>query len=133
MFGYDDVKTVSVVISDPTSDATYPILRVPTRMTKIEVLRAWAEVDTTITLGSGTGIALTLLVYGSEGTGLEGTVSSILGGTTITWTAETPKTFSLSDGTMDADEYLRVKYDESGTVAPLNITIGIDYVSGVGA
>ena len=133
MFGYDRVHTSVIVISDPTSDALYPILRAPSRSTKIEIIAAWAEIDTTITLGNGTGIALSLLDYGSAGTGLAGTVAAALGGTTITWTAEVPKTFTISEGTMDEGDYLKVKYNETGTVAPLNITVGIEYVIGVGA
>lgn len=133
MFGYDNVHVVTVTISDPTADNYYKILRVPSRNTKVEILEAWAETDTTITLGNGTGIALTLLDYGTAGTAVGGTVSSALGGTTVTWTACTPKTFTISEGTMDATDYLCVHYDETGTVAPLNVTIGVAYAVGVGA
>jgi len=133
MFGYDNVHTVVVAISDPTADNYYKLLRVPSRVTKIEVLEAWAESDVTVTLGEGTGIALTLLDYGTAGTAVSGTVSSALGGTTITWTANTPKEFTISEGTMDANDYLVLKYDETGTVAPLNLIVGVNYVLGVGA
>ena len=133
MFGYDNVHTVVVAISDPTADNYYKLLRVPSRVTKIEVLEAWAESDVTVTLGEGTGIALTLLDYGTAGTAVSGTVSSALGGTTITWTANTPKEFTISEGTMDASDYLVLKYDETGTVAPLNLIVGVNYVLGVGA
>ena len=132
-FGRDIQHTVTVVISDPTADSTPPIWRVPSEITKIEILEAWANSDTLVTLGSGTGIALTLLNYGTAGSAATGTLTSALGGTTITWTANTPKTFTVSDGTMAAGEYLMLKYDETGTVAPLNITVGFTWVSGVGA
>jgi len=133
MIAYDNVHSVTMAISDPTADNYYRLLRVPSRMTKIEILEAWAESDVTVTLGSGTGVALTLLDYGTAGTAAEGTVSSALGGTAITWTAATPKNFTISEGTMDAGDWLVLKYDETGTVAPLNITVQIDYVCGVGA
>lgn len=133
VLGYNNVRTVTVTISDPTSDATYPILRVPARTTKIEVLQAWAESDVTITGVGGTGFALTLLDYGTAGTAEAGTVGTTLGGTTSSWTAEVPRTFTIDDGTMDANDYLRVSYDETGTVAPLNITVSVMYVDGVGA
>ena len=132
-FGRDIQHTVSVVLSDPTADSTPPIWRVPSEITKIEILEGWASSATLVTLGEGTGIALTLLDYGTAGTAVEGTVTSALGGTTITWTANTPKEFTISEGTLDANDYLMVKYDETGTVAPLNITIGFTWVSGVGA
>lgn len=133
MFSYDNVHTVTVVISDPGADSTPMIFRVPARYDKIEILRAWAQSDTTVTLGNGTGIALTLLDYGVAGTANSGTISAILGGTTVTWTANQPKSFTISDGTLEGDHYLALKYDESGTIAPKNITVSFDYVSGVGA
>jgi len=108
-------------------------MKVPNRNTKIEILEAWAVSDTGVTLGNGTGIALTLLDYGTAGAGNIGTVSSVLGGTTVTWTATTPKAFTLSDGTLGAGKWLYVKYDETGTVAPLNLDIEIHWVVGVGA
>ena len=132
-FAYDSVHVSHVTISDPTGDNYYPVMKVPNRNTKIEILEAWAVSDTGITLGNGTGIALTLLDYGTAGAGNIGTVSSVLGGTTVTWTATTPKAFTLSDGTLGAGKWLYVKYDETGTVAPLNLDIEIHWVVGVGA
>ena len=135
MIGYLNPKTVTVVISDPGADNYYKIMRVPSRMDKIEIISAWAESDTTVTLGNGTGIALTLYNYGTAGTAVQtaGTLTSALGGTAVTWTAANPKSFTVSEGTMTASQYLVLKYDETGTVAPLNITVGIEYVDGVGA
>ncbi len=135
MFGYDNVKVATVIISDPGADNYFKLLRVPARTAKIEILEAWAESDTTITLGNGTGIALTLYNYGTTGTSVvtNGTLSSTLGGTTVTWTAITPKNFTISEGTMTAGQYLVVKYDETGTIAPKNITVSVAYVEGVGA
>jgi len=34
---------------------------------------------------------------------------------------------------MDGGDYLCLGYNEAGDVAPLNITVGFSYVSGVGA
>lgn len=135
MFGYDNVHSVTVTIADPTTDNYYKILKVPSRVSKIEILEAWAESDTTVTLGNGTGIALTLYNYGTAGTAVQtaGTLTSALGGTTVTWTAATPKSFTVSEGTLTAGQYVCLKYDETGTIAPLNITVGINYVEGVGA
>ena len=133
MFGYNNPKCVTVTLSDPTKDNTYHILRVPSRTDKIEILEAWAVSDTTVTLGDGTGVALRLYDYGTAGSSASGTVSASLGGTTVTWTAGTPKAFTISEGTMEDSHYLVVGYDETGTIAPLNITVGVIYVDGVGA
>lgn len=133
MFGYDNVKTVTICIADPTKDNTYKVMRVPSRNTKAEILAAWAEIDTTVTQGAGTGVALVLSDYGAAGTAEAGTVASTLGGTAVTWTANVPKTFTISEGTMDGGDWLVLKYDEEGTIAPLNITVGVEWVNGVGA
>ena len=133
MFGYNDVKTLTAVIADPQADTTYPLWKISDRISKIEILEAWACIDTTITKGDGTGIALTLLDYGTGGTANGGTVSSILGGTTVTWTIDIPQDFTISEGTFTGGHYLTLKYDETGTIAPLNITVSVNYVQGVGA
>lgn len=129
-FGYSDVKSMVVVIADPQADTIYPLWKVSSRLAHVEILEAWACTDTTITLGDGTGIALTILDYGSAGTANVGTVSAVLGGTTITWTTDVPKEFTISEGTFTGGHYLALKYDETGTIAPLNITFGINYVEG---
>ena len=133
MFGRDVQQTVTVVISDPTADSTMPIWRVPSELTKVEILEAWAVCDTTTTLGNGTGIALRMYDYGAGGTSVAGTVTASLGGTTVTWTKQVPKDFTISDGTLDGGDYLVLGYDETGTVAPLNVLVSFTWVSGVGA
>ena len=131
MFGFYNVKSVLAVISDPTADSTPCIWYVPSRCNEVTFLEAWAECDTTVTLGAGTGIALTLLDFGTAGTANLGTLTSVLGGTAVTWSKNTPKAFTLvSAPQMSGGRYLKVKYDETGTIAPLNITIGWNWVNG---
>jgi hypothetical protein len=133
MFGYDNVHSVTVCFADPGADNTIHLWKVPSYLTKIEIIDAWVCFDTTITQGSGTGVALTLSDYGSTGTAEAGTVVATVGGTATTWTKNVPVALTVAEGTMDASDYLVCKYDETGTVAPLNITLGFTYVSGVGA
>jgi hypothetical protein len=133
MFGYDDVRSESVAISDPGADGTYVIWRAPVRATKIEILRASAVSDTSIA-GVGTAITLTLLDRGTAGTATATAVASALGATgTGDWTAGTPRAFTISEGTLDGGDYLCVGYLESGTIAPKNITVMFEWVNGVGA
>ena len=133
MFGYDAVRSQVVVLSDPTADGTFNIWRAPSRATKVEILSAYAISDTAIS-GVGTVITLRLLDMGSEGTALGGTVSATLGAAgTGDWSAKVPRAFTISEGTLDGGDWLAVDYEETGTVAPLNITIQVDWVSGVGA
>jgi len=116
MFGYDFVTPVTVAISDPQADGTLVVFKVPSRWDKAELLSAWAVTDTTITKGSGTGIALRILDYGSTGTAVSGTMSASLGGTAVTWTTDVPKDFTISEGTIDGGDYVVITYDETGTV-----------------
>lgn len=133
MFGYDAVRSQVVVLSDPGADGTLNIWQVPSRATKIEILDAWAQLDTAIS-GAGTVVQLTLVDRGAAGTATAGTVSSALGAAgTGDWSANVPRSFTISEGTLDGGDYLAVIYDETGTVAPKNITIGFSWVSGVGA
>ena len=130
MFGYNNVKVESFVLSDPGGDLTIPIWRAPSACAHIEILDAWAVTDTTVTLGNGTGVALTLLDYGTAGAANVGTVTSILGGTTITWTASTLKAFTISEGTFTGGNYLALKYDETGAVAVKNLIVCFSWREG---
>ena len=61
-------------------------------------------------------------------------VASALGATgTGDWTANVPRDFTISEGTLDGGDYLCVGYIESGTIAPKNITVNFEWVNGVGA
>jgi len=133
MFGYDAVRTVSVVIKDPAGDKTFPVWRVPSRVTKAEILEAWASCSTEVLLGSGSGVILQLLDYGTAGATNVGTVAGTLGGTAVTWTAGTPKEFTISEGTLDANDYLVLSYDEEGTVDPGYLTVSFSWAAGVAA
>ena len=133
MFGYDAVRTDTFVIADLGANGTIPIWRVPSRATKVEILSAWAVSDTAIE-GVGTAITLTLLDRGATGTASATSVASALGAAgTGDWTAGTPRAFTIAEGTLDGGDYLCVGYVEAGTIAPKNITVGIEWVSGVGA
>lgn len=133
MFSYDNVNAVTVVVSDPGADGTFPIWRVPSRCTKIEILEAWACLDTAMS-GSGTQVALNLVDRGSSGTEVATAVSNTVGtATTGDWTAATPRLFAITEGTMHGGDYLCLGYEETGTVAPKNITVGFTWVNGIGA
>ena len=133
-FSYDSVMTQVVNIADPGADATMPIWKVPSRTSKAEILSAFAVCDTTISLGVGTAFTLRLYDLGTAGTAISGTVSAALGAAgTGDWTANVPRAFTISEGTIEASHYLGVVYDETGTVAPKNIRIWWEYVNGIGA
>lgn len=134
MFGFDAVRTDTFYVADPQADGTLMLWKAPSRATKIEILEAWAALDTTISSGVGTAVTLRLYDYGAAGTAVGGTITAVLGAAgTGDWTANVPRDFTVSDGTMDGGDYLAVVYEEVGTVAPKNIVIGIAWINGVGA
>ena len=136
MFAYDAKFTVSWQFSDPTADASFLVWRVPTGVAKIEILEAWVATDTALSAGTANGHPVSLLNGGTAGTAtatLAGAVGTALSGTYSAWVANTPREFTISEGTMTEGQYLVVKFDESGTVAPLNLYGQITYIQGVGA
>lgn len=133
-FGYYNTREQTIALSDLTADGTVPIFKVPARNAKIEILEATATLDTTISAGVGTTVVLQLVDMGGAGTTLAGTVASALGAAgTGDWTKNVPRAFTVSDGTLDAGDWLAVHYDETGAVAPLNMIVTFVWVDGVGA
>uniref|UniRef100_A0A6H1ZDE3 Uncharacterized protein n=1 Tax=viral metagenome TaxID=1070528 RepID=A0A6H1ZDE3_9ZZZZ len=137
MFGYDVQHAVSVVVSDPGADVSLPIWQVPAGVTKIEILEASILTDTTLAAGTANGMEVTLLDGGAAGAGTSVLTNALggtaAGGTFPAWTAVTPQAWTVSEGTLDAGDWVVLKYDESGTVAMKNIVVWFSYVQGVGA
>lgn len=137
-FGRDIIYSVSVAIPDPTEDeAQIPLWRVPAELTKVEVLEAWVCTNTVLAAGTANGVEVSLLDGGSDATGTAIVGAAIggtgVGGTFPAWGAGTPQSFTISEGTLDAGDYLVLKYEESGTAAGLHWIVSFNYVSGVGA
>jgi len=137
MFGRDVQYTVSVAVADFQGDKSMPIWRVPAEMTKIEILEAWCCTDTTKAASTANGCEVALLDGGSAGSGTA-LLTNTLGGTDAegtypAWTAVTPQSWTMAEGTLDAGDYVVFKYAETGTDAPKNFVVSFVYVSGVGA
>ncbi|MBN1967532.1 MAG: hypothetical protein JW910_22950 [Anaerolineae bacterium] len=79
---------------------------------------------------SGTSFALSLLNYGTAGTAVEGTVASGIGGTADAWEAGVPKEFTISDGKLEAGEWLVLYKDEENSSDPTRCSVIIEYVMG---
>ena len=113
---------------DATADESWLVWRAPAAL---EIKRAYA-VTTATTAPSGTDyFSVQLQSGGTDGTG-SAAASAAMGGTGG-WTADTPVAATMSEGTLAAREWLKVVYDEAGTVAPGDVTVTIDYVLGTGA
>lgn len=136
MLSYLNPQTVSFSLSDPGADVSLPVWQVPAQVTKIEILEASVLTADGLAAGTVNGMSVQLLDGGAAGAGT-GAITDIIGavaaGTHPAWTAVTPQAFSISEGTLDAGDWVVVKYDETGTVAESNIVIWFTYVSGIGA
>jgi hypothetical protein len=80
--------------------------------------------------GAGTGFALSLLNYGAAGTAVAGTVANAIGGTGDPWAAGVPKAFTISDGVLDAGEWLVLKKTETNSSDPTRCSVVIEYLVG---
>lgn len=130
-----DLKTLVIALPDTASDwqgddKVANIFKAPSAALggAIKIVRAYA-VNQAAT-GAGTGFSLTLLNYGTAGTAVAGTVSSELGGTGDPWAAGTPKAFTISDGDLDADEWLVLRKDETNSSDPSRCMVVIQYLHG---
>lgn len=124
-------EVTSVVIYDPGADKNILMLRVPANETwTIEA--AYAAAATTLAAGTVDTFAISLLNGGTVGTGTTA-ISDAVGGT-AGWVAQTPKAITITEGSGDltAGQYLVVKYDEAGSVAPVGISVIVEFVRGRG-
>lgn len=124
----ENVIQFSVCIADPTTDKIYPVFKVPAGVGQVTVLSAIAATDTALVEGDSNVVALTLQDGGSAGTGttaVSAELSNKATGSNGAWAGGTGayKTFSISSNLLDEGDVLTVKYDETGTVAPLNIVV----------
>lgn len=133
MFG-DQKKSYSVFLSyDPGADDDMPVWRAPQRVTITGA--TWVNTNT-LAASSANYFTLALLNGGSSGTATDsiaGTVGgTAAGGTAPGWTALTPTDFTISDGAVEANEVVVLRYDETGTGTFTSGLLQIDYVDGVG-
>lgn len=132
-FGFGDVQVASQTFADPAADTTWPFFRVSDRHVQVEILRAWVSSDTALSAGTSNGRELNLVNMGTAGTAttvISTVAGSATGGTYAAWTANTPVTLTVSAGTLLKNQYLGLQYNETGTDAPKNMTVHVEYVVG---
>lgn len=123
---------LTVTITDPGQDARIPLWKVPAdHMHTVEA--AYATADRATAAHADNHFELTLQNGGSDQSGTDA-ISDAIGGVGG-WAANTAKNFAITSGSggIEAGDWLMLKYDESGTVAPGIITVSIEYVDGVGS
>ena len=137
MFGYNNPMVVVFPFSDPTEDETFPAFRVPSWITKMELKEAWVSTNTALSAGPTNGVAISLIDGGTDASGTAIMCAALggtgVGGTFPAWAVATPQNFTVTEGTLDANDYIMVKYDESGTAAGLTWTIQLTLLQGIAA
>lgn len=124
----ENLVQFSVTIADPTADKVYPVFKVPAGVGQMQVVSCIAATDTALAEGDTNVVALTLQDGGADGTGttaVSGEVSNKATGSNGAWAAGTGahKTFTINERLLDEGDVLTLKYDETGTVAPLNVRV----------
>ena len=129
MFGAYDTKSVVVSIDyDPAADEVHPIWRAPAAC---EVVAAYATVVNDVNASTANYFSVALRNGGAAGTATTALAAAV--GGTPGWTGLTPKTYTVSEGTLAAGDVVTAAYNEEGTGTFVQLVIQLDYVMGVGA
>lgn len=92
------------------------------------ILRAVAIADATFDADGSNHFTVSIIDGGADGTGTTSMGSA--GGASVDWTADTEKELTLTSDSVDGDDWIHIQYAETGTVAPGNITVCIEWTHG---
>lgn len=123
--GYN-TQITTVTFPDQAGDDIMPGFRAPA--VGATILRAVAIADTTFDADGSNHYTVSLIDGGATGIGTD--VMGSAGGASVDWTADTEKELVLTQDAVDGDDWVHVQYDETGTVAPGNITVCIEWTAG---
>jgi len=123
--------SVAVNITDPGADVRVPLLRVPTGEV-YTVEDAYIVPDTAMSASTANYYQTAL-----ENANASGTAQTLISGTaggTAGWAVNSPKQMAITEGLGDlsAGQYLNLKYDEEGTIAPGRFTVMLEVTRGHG-
>lgn len=126
MFGANNTKSVVVALNyDPAADDDIPLWVAPTAG---EIVTASAVVANTVAGSTANYFDLALYNGGSAGTATTA-VGGTIGGT-AGWTGLTPKTFTVSNGTIAAGDVIYARYNEEGTGTFTVMNVQLNWVEG---
>lgn len=126
MFG--DYAKNSVVVTldyDPAADDDMTIWRAPQ---DVVITGAYAWIQNTLAASTANYFDLALYNGGTAGTAL-GALAGTIGGT-AGWTAQTAKSFTITNGTVTAGQFVTLRYNEEGTGTFTALGVQIDFVRG---
>jgi hypothetical protein len=126
MFG--GMRTNSIVVAldyDPAADDDLTLWRAPQA---VVITGAYATVQNDVAASTANYFNLALYNAGTSGTALTALAGTI--GGTPGWTGQVAKTFTVSNGTVGAGEFVTLRYDETGTGTFTAMVVQLDYISG---
>lgn len=118
---------------DPAGDATQIVWRAPEDGSVRTIKAAHGVAGATLAAGTVNGHVIQLLNMGTAGTAVAGTIAEIgaaVGGTFPGWAVGVPVAATIVDGEVAAGEFVAMKHDETGTVAPVNLGVVFESVKG---
>lgn len=121
----------SVVISlnyDPGADEDIPLWIAPAAC---EITAANATVVNDVNASTANYFDVALYNGGTAGTATTALAGTI--GGTAGWSAQVPKAFTVSEGTLAAGQVVWARYNEEGTGTFTHMAIQLDYLLGIGA
>lgn len=123
--GYD-VQVTSFMFADQTADRLFGVLKAPAVGATIKA--AYLLPTASFNADANNHYTVTIMDGGADGTG---TVSmGSFGGASVDTTANTAEAFTMTSYSVDGGDWINVNYDETGTVAPGNITVCIHWTAG---
>lgn len=130
MFGGRKPIPLTLTLSDPGGDLTVPVLEVPVDGGSYRIAGARVYLTKAITSDPTNSVAVSLLDGGALGNGTT-EIGAVVGGASTAWAVGSPKEFTITDGhKLEPGDRLMVKYDEGGTVAPGDVVIQVDLITG---
>lgn len=123
--GYD-VHVVSVQFADQAGDEVFAAFKAPA--VGATIIGAWVVASETFDADGINYYTVSLLDGGATGTGT--TSMGSVGGASVDFTADTAAALTITQDAVDGGDWVMVKYDETGTVAPGDITVCIHWVAG---
>ena len=119
----------SVTFTDQAGDGVVGIMRAPWGGATVKAAYAFPE----LTISASTANFYDLVLQNGGTTGTSTTAIGTAGGTAgVTAITQAAFTLNTSADELASGEWLKVVYDETGTVAPGEITICVEWVNGQG-
>lgn len=123
--GYN-TNITTVVFPDQAGADVIPGFRAPA--VGATILRAVAIADATFDADGSNHFTVSLIDGGADGTGTDAMAAA--GGASVDWTADTEKELTITAASVDGSDWVHVSYAETGTVAPGNVTVCIEWTAG---